>query len=148
MKERVGLFVAYGLVFLAVMFVFSGSVGAIPPGLFVDIDIKPGSDPNCINADGNGVIPVAILGTADFDATQVDPYTLTLEGLPVKAVGKSEKLLAHYEDVNGDGFLDLVVQFEDVYGSLSGLDLAFLQGLLFDGIPIAGADTICLVPAP
>ena len=38
----------------------------------VQIDIKPGSDPNCFNLNGNGVIPVAILGSADFDATEVD----------------------------------------------------------------------------
>jgi hypothetical protein len=33
-----------------------------PYPLRVPIDIKPGSYPNCFNNDGNGVIPVAILG--------------------------------------------------------------------------------------
>ena len=40
------------------------------------IDIKPGSDPNCININGHGVIPVAILGSEDFDVSLVDPDTL------------------------------------------------------------------------
>jgi hypothetical protein len=31
----------------------------------VGIDIKPGSDPNCFNINGHGVIPVAILGSSE-----------------------------------------------------------------------------------
>lgn len=118
-----------------------------PSEVQVDIDVKPGSDPNCFNNDGNGIIPVAILSTADFDATQVDPETVTLEGLALKAVGKSNKLLAHIEDVNGDGFLDLVVQIQDTDGAFaSGEGTATLTGNLFDGTPIEGSDSICVVP--
>ena len=40
------------------------------PVLQVAIDIKPGSDPNCFNNNGNGVIPVAILGSASFDVAE------------------------------------------------------------------------------
>ncbi len=58
----------------------------------VAIDIKPGSDPNCFNANGNGVIPVAILSSADFDVTLIDASTIELEGLAVRAVGKRGKL--------------------------------------------------------
>lgn len=118
--------------------------------MVVGIDIKPGSDPNCFNNDGHGVIPVAILGSADFDATQVDPGSVRLEGLSVAARGKSNKLLAHIEDVNGDGFDDLVVQIEDVDGSFtSGSGTATLSGNLFPeygGTPIQGSDNICVVP--
>ena len=32
----------------------------------VEIDIKPGSDPNCFNNNGHGVIPVAILSSNNF----------------------------------------------------------------------------------
>lgn len=46
----------------------------------VEIDIKPGSDPNCFNNDGHGTIPVAILGRADFDVSAIDPGTATLTG--------------------------------------------------------------------
>ncbi len=58
----------------------------------VTIDIKPGSEPNCFNNDGHGVIPVAILGSAEFDVTTIDAGSVMLEGLAVKAVGKSNKL--------------------------------------------------------
>lgn len=30
----------------------------------VDIDIKPGSDPNSINLGSNGIVPVTIFGSA------------------------------------------------------------------------------------
>ncbi len=46
----------------------------------VDIDIKPGSDPNSINLKSKGVIPVAILGSAIFDVTYVDVTTLVFAG--------------------------------------------------------------------
>ena len=37
----------------------------------VEIDIKPGSDPNSINLKSRGVIPVALLSSGDFDATTI-----------------------------------------------------------------------------
>ena len=46
----------------------------------VEIDVKPGSDPNSINCTNNhGVIPVAILSSVDFDATTVDHTSYVLE---------------------------------------------------------------------
>ncbi len=114
--------------------------------LFVEIDIKPGSYPNCFNNDGHGVIPVAILGSREFEVTQVDPATVELAGLAVGARGKSDKLMAHIEDTNGDGFDDLVVQIEDVDGSfVEGQGMATLTGSLYDGMRIEGSDSICIV---
>ena len=46
------------------------------------IDIKPGSCPNPFNGKSKGSVPLAILGSADFDVTTVDPATITLEGVP------------------------------------------------------------------
>ena len=116
----------------------------------VQIDIKPGSDPNCFNNDGHGVIPVAILGSASFDATRVDPTTVELQGLAVRAVGKKGNLQAHTEDVNGDSYADLVVQIEDNDGAFSeGQGDATLTGNLYPaygGTPIEGTDTICIRP--
>jgi hypothetical protein len=113
----------------------------------VAIDIKPGSYPNCINNNGHGVIPVAILGSADFDVTQIDPGTVQLEGLQIKTTGKKNKPLAHIEDVNQDGFRDLVVQIEDREGAFNeSSSVARLTGMLLDGKSFEGADEICFVP--
>jgi len=53
---------------------FTTVITAIP----VEIDIKPGSDPNPINPGLKGLVPVAILSSPEFDATQVDPATVNL----------------------------------------------------------------------
>lgn len=111
----------------------------------VGIDIKPGSYPNCFNNDGHGVIPVAILGSETFDVGLVDPGTVNLDGLNVGVRGKSSKLLAHIEDVNSDGFDDLVVQIEDVDGVFAqGTGTATVAGDLIDGRHFEGSDEICI----
>ena len=72
----------------------------------IDIDIKPGSDPNSINTKSMGLVPVAILGSDDFDATDVDVGTVTFGPGLASPVHNG-----HIEDVNGDGILDFVVHF-------------------------------------
>ena len=115
--------------------------------LFIDIDIKPGSYPNSFNNNGNGVIPVAILGSQYLDVTAIDAGSISLEGMEIRAVGKSNKLLSHYEDVNEDSILDLVVQIEDTDGTFTlGDTTATLTGTLMDGTLIEGQDSICIVP--
>jgi hypothetical protein len=117
-----------------------------PPTIEVEIDIKPGSMPNCFNNDGHGVIPVAILSRDDFDATQVDPVTVFLDGNNVRVVGKGNTQ-AHIEDANGDMLDDLVVQIEDIDSTyMEGDTTAVLTGETYDGTPIEGSDSICIVP--
>ena len=113
----------------------------------VAIDIKPGSDPNCFNSDGHGVIPVAIFSTADFDATGIDPASVTMDGQGVKVAGKNDKSLSHTEDVNTDGYVDLVVQIEDTDGTYQvGETTAMLSGKTYFDQAFQGTDFICIVP--
>ncbi|OGK43586.1 hypothetical protein A3B40_04640 [Candidatus Roizmanbacteria bacterium RIFCSPLOWO2_01_FULL_37_16] len=129
---------------------YQNGVAVLPycePTVNVAIDIKPGSTSNCFNNNGYGALPVAILGSSNFDANQVNPETVALNGMVVKAVGKSNKLLAHIEDTNSDGFMDMVVQIQDADGAYaSGETLATLAGKTFSGKDIKGTDTICIVP--
>lgn len=118
-----------------------------PAYLPVSIDIKPGNAQNCFKNNGKGVLPVAILSSADgFDATTVDPRSVTLQGMFVKTVGKEGKLLASREDVNSDGRLDLLVHIQDSKEAFPpGTTTATLRGFLFDGTSIEGSDSICLI---
>ena len=114
----------------------------------VEIDIKPGGYPNAINLGSQGLIPVAILSSEEFDATTVNPDTVELAGANVAVRGKGNKYMAHKEDVNGDGLVDLVIQ-----AGTANLDpdsfqdgSAILTGETYDGMCITGEDEITIVP--
>jgi hypothetical protein len=121
---------------------------SLPAPGAVTIDIKPGSYPNRINLGSHGVIPVAILSSAGFDATQVDPDTVTLAGASVALRGKGNKYLAHEEDVNGDGLLDLVVlvETENLIPAKLQDGYACITGLTSDGMSFEACDEIEIVP--
>lgn len=108
--------------------------------LAATIDIKPGSDVNSINLGSKGVVPVAILTTGDLDALDVAPQTVTFAGAsPVKW---------HIEDVDGDGYDDILFQFktQDLTGLSSDSAEADLEGATLEGIPFSGTDTVRIVP--
>jgi hypothetical protein len=112
----------------------------------VDIDIKPGSDPNSINLGSEGVVPVAILGSETFDVTQIEQLSLELAGSDARQKGRHHRIGA-YEDVNGDGFMDLVVQFPVEDLELTEADTeATVTGTLKDGTPFEGTDAVRIVP--
>lgn len=111
----------------------------------VAIDIKPGSFPNSINLGSNGSVPVAIFGSASFDATTIDPTTVTLASAPVRLEGKGTPM-ASLNDVNNDGWLDLVVHVETEALQLSyGDHMATLEGQTFGGVTIRGVDSVRIV---
>jgi len=112
----------------------------------VDIDIKPGSAPNCFKIDGHGVIPVAILGSPNLDVSNVDQGTLKFGGLEVGLRGNKSPMCG-MDDADGDGHLDLVCQFQDDSSAWeAGSDEATLTGDLVNGGSIKGTDSICLKP--
>ena len=79
-----------------------------------DIDIKPGSDPNSINNPNKGVVPVALLGSATYDVSDVDVTTLLFgpgDATPKHDLTDALTLADHTQDVNDDGFDDLVAHF-------------------------------------
>jgi hypothetical protein len=115
----------------------------------VEIDIKPGSDPNSISLNGNGVVPVGVFGSATFDVNDIDVSTVRfgLSGTEAAAVHSG-----HIEDLNGDGIDDMVLHFregelgiaEDTAGNMT-LDL-FLTGKLNDSRSFEGKDVVRITP--
>ncbi len=94
------------------------------------LDIKPGSCPNPVNPNSQGVVPVAILGCPDFDVTMIDPDSLTLaradgvgeavsplsnrRGLKISVGDVAtpfEGELCACHDFGGDGLDDLTLKF-------------------------------------
>ncbi|MBN1858241.1 hypothetical protein JW848_03440 [Candidatus Bipolaricaulota bacterium] len=124
----------------------------VVPPYEILIDIKPGSFPNSINPGQNGTIPVALLSTPEFDATTVEPDSLTFgrtggeDSLAYRGK-KNPRPQVGYEDVNGDGLLDLVAHFvAETCGFLAGDELGHLRGETFDGLSIFGSDSVRTVP--
>jgi hypothetical protein len=116
------------------------------PEIAVEIDVKPGSDANTINLGANGVVPVAILSSATFDASTVDPASVTLASAPVRLKGNGLPQ-ASLQDVNGDGLPDLIVQVSTAALALSSSDTeAVLEGKTYDGTPIRGTGSVRIVP--
>ena len=96
----------------------------------VDVDVKPGQNANPlrVNFTGEGVLPVAILGSADFDVLNVDVATITLEGIaPIRS---SFKDVSTFDGegcapaaVGPDGFLDLTLKFsrQEILDGIAGM---------------------------
>ena len=136
---------------------------AITSSAQVAVDIKPESCPNPLNVKGKGVLSVAILGTADFDVTQVDPATVILEGVyPLRwdweDVATPDEPFVDKEDCmdcttdGSDGILDLTLKFDvqEVIAALGDVEdeeclTLTLTGELFDGTPIVGEDVVLIL---
>jgi YVTN family beta-propeller protein len=116
------------------------------PFLAVDIDIRPGAFPNTINLKASGIVPVAILSSATFDATQVKPESITLAGAHVRLLGKGHRYACSSEDVNGDGRVDLVCNvIADQLQIQPGDSDAVLEADTLSGVKIRGQDSIRIV---
>lgn len=144
-----------------------GGLAFVPLRTVVAVDIKPGSCPNPLNTKSKGVLPVAVLGTANFDVTQIDPATVSLEGVsPLRwtladvgtpfepALGKDDCFEDCSEDC-GDDCMDIMLNFDrqevvEALGEVSDRDCLVLTvtGNLkqeFGGNPIIGEDVVLIL---
>jgi hypothetical protein len=108
----------------------------------VTIDVKPGCKCNLIilhRCCCLGVIPVAIITTPDFDATTVDPHTVSFAG---GALPKWSGAV----DVDRDRDKDLLLLFKTRETDLTAGDTeACLDGETFDGTAIHGCDSVQVI---
>ena len=120
----------------------AGFGGTPPTGsncLSVNIDVKPGDSQPVVNLKSQGVVPVAILSTPTFDATRVNPLTVRFGRAGTEAVSVHSSL----QDVNGDGLLDMVLQFRTQSTGLQlGDSQATLMGRTLSGTPFRGSSPI------
>jgi hypothetical protein len=138
---------------------------APPPA--VPVDIHPTSCPNPLNVGKRGVLPVAILGTEDFDVGQIDPASVELEGVsplrwawedvatPFEPFLGKEDCFADCTEEGPDGYLDLTLKFEaqEVVAALGEVEdgdclVLHLTGNLMEeyhGGPFVGEDVVWIL---
>jgi hypothetical protein len=105
----------------------------------VYVDIRPGECPNDLRPESPFVLPVAILGTASFDVTEIDPSSveLTRQGVAGTAspIGWNQKDvgtpfmgdLCDCHKLGGDGFMDLKFKFQ-ISDVVTALELDAVPG--------------------
>ena len=108
--------------------------GCEEPTKTVAIEVR-----HSINPRNKGVIPVVILGTADFDATTIDPGTVLFGKTGIEAAA----VKSNFTDVDSDGYVDLLVHFKtEESGIQCGDKAVHLTGTTFDQKKIIGTDSI------
>lgn len=140
------------------------------PVITAHLDIKPGSCPNPFNLKlfefkdsgvdrKGGVMPVALVGTLDFDVDDVDVSTVRLEGVePIKIHNPSDVATPFDSEecacteVEGDGIKDLHMKFlsQDIArvitsGPPQSNRRLTLTGRLLDGTKFEASDCIRFV---
>lgn len=137
-----------------------------PAEIEVPVDIKPQSCRNPLNVNDKGVLPAAILGTIDFDVTQVDLASVKLEGVSSlrSALEDVATPFAPFIEKKGaldcttagaDGYMDLTLKFDNqqvvtALGTVTDgkVQVLKLTGNLkpeFGGIPIVGEDVVVIL---
>jgi hypothetical protein len=105
----------------------------------VAVDVRPGSCPNPLNCKSKGVLPVAILGTATFDVTQIDPATVQLAGVaplrwdyedvatPYSPFAGKQDCDLDCTSMGPDGYMDATLKFK-TQEVIAALGTAVLDG--------------------
>lgn len=148
--------------------IFVASIEGAVAGVEVAFDLKPGSCTNPLQTDSRGVLPAAILGTPNLDATSIDPASVRVAGVAPLRSGIAD-VGAPFEPFTGrqagdcipagpDGIPDLTLKFSTqeivqalraALGTLRDRQVVVLplEARLFDGTPVVGEDlALILVP--
>ncbi len=131
----------------------------LPPTCEVNLDILPQGCGNPFNTTSQGLLPVAILGSANLDVNDIDVSSLRLEGVaPVNSAVEDVSTPASGTDdcpcteAGADGFDDLTLKFkrQDIAAAFSTtlshgeVKTLTLTGSFLDGTAFAGTDCITI----
>jgi hypothetical protein len=104
-----------------------------------ELDIEPRRAPNLIRSVRRGVISVAILTTAEFDASEVDVESVRFG----PAAAKKRRARRYLKDVDRDGDLDLLLHFRTAKtGIRRGDTEACLSGETLGSLPLFACDSV------
>jgi hypothetical protein len=102
------------------------------------VDVRPGTSDNHIQLGSSGLVPVALLGSADVNAASIDPASVIFAGAHARTK-KDGTVMCTLSDVNGDGIADLSLGFDTETLQLNPGDrVASVSGNMTDGRPFQG----------
>jgi len=126
----------------------------------VCMDVFPGKCPNELRTNGNAKIDVAICGSSDFDANNIDVASLEILGVKPSRSGYRDVAAPPVvsaddcvcSDASGDGFIDLTLKLDkqgilDAIGPVEDGQVVTLTltGVMLDGTPVNGKDCLTIV---
>ena len=107
----------------------------------VTIDVKPGDTPTTLEPKREGMVPIAILSSKQFDATKVDPASIR-----AGAEGTEASIFrSALEDVDNDRDTDMMLLFRVVELRLScGGKSVTVRGKTVDGQNFEGTEMVTM----
>jgi hypothetical protein len=125
-------------------------VGLVPVAIPVTIDLRPGETPNPVNLKSNGLVSVAVLGSAALNVRTIDVTKLFFgpgNAQPAHKLLDPLVYADHLKDVNGDGLTDLVLHIvQREIGLAPDATQVCLYGETLLAIPITGCDSVKITP--
>jgi hypothetical protein len=111
----------------------------------VSVDVKPGDAPTTIKPGREGMIPVAVLSTPQFDAATIDPATIRIGPTGAEAAIFRSTL----DDVDRDGDVDLMllVRVQDLALTCAGKTVV-LKARTASGQQVEGSEVVTLEGCP
>lgn len=111
------------------------------PALRVSIDVKPGDHPTSLEPKREGMVPIAVLSSKEFDATSVD-----LSSIRAGATGVEGTMFRSMkEDVDHDGDVDLMILFRVAELALTCNSKGItVKGKTAQGLDFEGTETVTM----
>ena len=121
-------------------------ISAAPKTKQINIEVKPGIKKLApLNPRAQGKVPVAIMGSAGFNVTDIKQKSLTFGSSGTEqSLSKCQKRV---HDINKDGYADLLCHFENSIAAFKSGDIeGILKGDAQNGVKFEGRALIKVIP--